>query len=50
MTQAMAQIGKVMLIEFVKMIQDRNKNSTQYYWRGPKGSASFSLFVQTEPE
>jgi Cft2 family RNA processing exonuclease len=30
MTQAMAQIGRSLLIEFVKMCEERNANSIQY--------------------
>ena len=42
MTQALAQIGRALLIEFVKMCEDRNMNAIQYY--NNPGSGTFSFF------
>ena len=46
MTQAMAQIGRTLLTEFVKMCEERNANSIQYYNQRQQGSFGNILSFQ----
>lgn len=43
MTQAMAQIGRALLIEFVKMCEERNSNSIQFSSQAAQSFGSMSL-------